>query len=104
MVNHSPFLKSVTVSRAAELLCCNQATVRSLLRCGGLDGHRVGKNDENPRGVRVYLQSVLDYKARHSISAVNPQTAEQRRHRRQRTSISAHEEAIAALRAAGYRV
>lgn len=60
--------ESVTVAIAAYRLGCNQATVRSMLRCGELTGHLVGKGAK-PRGIRVSASSIHDYKRRHAVAA-----------------------------------
>lgn len=91
-------LEAVTLVRAGEILGCDPATVRALLRCGALEGHRVGKTDK-PGGVRVELQSVLDYKARHAIGGEASAPAPRRRE-----ATAGHREAMAALRAMGMRL
>lgn len=92
-------LESITVKRAAEILCCDDSTVRALLRGGSLEGHKIGKT-ENPGGVRVDLQSVKDYKARHAIVPVNASRAAPRK----RPSTAAHREALAYLISIGVQV
>jgi len=96
-------LESVTVARAAEILGCDETTVRALLRNGGLDGHRVGKSDDTPNGVRVELQSALDYKRRHAIDADQAPADAPARPRR-RPATAAHRESVAYLRSMGYRI
>lgn len=60
--------ESVTVAEAARRLGCDESTVRALLDCGELHGHRVGKG-ANPRGVRVHAAAIRRYKARHTLGA-----------------------------------
>ena len=57
---------SVTVAVASRRLGCDPTTVRALLRCRELGGHRVGKG-KDPKGVRVHLTSIHDYIERHRI-------------------------------------
>lgn len=94
---------AVTVARAAEILGCDETTVRALLRRGGLEGHRIGKTDDQPNGVRVELQSVVDYKRRHAIAADQAPIDAAPRPRR-RPTTAAHREAVAYLRSMGSRI
>lgn len=96
--------RSIDVGQAAEILGCDQATVRALVRCEAIEGHRVGKTDDRPNGVRVNLQSVLDYKARHAVVDDRPVPAEKPSRPRRRPSTAAHREAMAQLRALGSRL
>ena len=57
---------AVTVAVASRRLGCDPTTVRALLRCRELGGHRVGKG-KDPKGVRIHLASIHDYIARHSV-------------------------------------
>ena len=98
--------RSIDVGQAAEILGCDHSTVRSLIRCEAIEGHRVGRTDR-PGGIRVNLQSVLDYKARHAITVetegvkvVKPVAVRRRR----KPSTAAHREAMRQLRALGSRV
>jgi hypothetical protein len=95
---------SVTVAVASRRLGCDPTTVRALLRCRELSGHRVGKG-KDPKGVRVHLASIHDYIARHPVcgellndnAAVQPSP-----HRRRRSA--AHDAAMAQLQALGVAV
>lgn len=64
---------AVTIAVAARRLGCAQSTVRDLLDCGELTGHRVGKTAK-PGGVRVHLSSIRAYRRRHAIGAVRATT------------------------------
>lgn len=94
--------ESIDVGQASIILGCDHATVRALVRCEAIEGHRVGKSDDQPSGVRVNLQSVRDYKARHAI--VDTRQAERPKRPRRRPSTAAVREAIAQLRALGSRI
>ena len=59
--------ESVTVAEAARRLGCGPSTVRALILTGELTGHRVGKCG-NPRGVRVHVSAIRQYKARHTLA------------------------------------
>jgi excisionase family DNA binding protein len=59
---------AVTVAVAARRLGCAQSTVRALLACGELTGHRVGKSTK-PGGIRVHAISIREYRQRHAIGA-----------------------------------
>lgn len=96
--------RSIDVDQAAQILGCDQATVRALLRAGAIDGHRVGKTDR-PGGVRVNLQSVRDYKVRHPIAGdVEEERPGPAAQRRRPPSSAAHNEAMTQLRALGSRL
>ena len=90
--------ESVTVAEAARRLGCAPSTVRDLLDCGELAGHRVGKT-ARPGGVRVHVSSIRRYKRRNTIGGTpaaandaapatrvvhNPAGAEARRRLRER--------------------
>jgi hypothetical protein len=95
---------SVTVSVASRRLGCDPTTVRALLRCRELRGHRVGKG-KDPKGVRVHLASIHDYVARHSVAGepVNDRAeVEPSPRRRHRSAV--HDAAMAELRAMGIAV
>lgn len=96
--------ESIDVGQAAVILGCDQATVRALVRCEAIEGHRVGKTDDRPNGVRVNLESVLNYKRRHAIVDSTPAPADRPRPARRRPSNAAVREAIAQLRALGSRI
>jgi hypothetical protein len=95
---------SVTVAVASRRLGCDPTTVRALLRCGELVGHRVGKG-KDPKGVRVHLASIHDYIARYSFGGepmnykadVQPSPR-----RRQRSAV--HDAEMAELQAMGIAV
>lgn len=63
---------SVTVAVAARRIGCAQSTVRELLECGELEGHKVGKHRKGtgPSGVRVHVSSIRAYRRRNRIGAV----------------------------------
>jgi hypothetical protein len=92
---------SVTVAVASRQLGCDPTTVRALLRCHELGGHRVGKG-KDPKGVRIHLASIHDYIARHSVGGepVNDNAEVQPGpRRRQRSAV--HDAAMAELQAMG---
>lgn len=95
--------ESIDVAQASVILGCDQATVRALVRCEAIEGHRVGKSDDRPNGVRINLESVLNYKRRHAIVDDRPAPAAPRP-RRRRPSNAAVREAVAFLRANGSRI
>lgn len=95
--------ESINVAQAAVILGCDHATVRALVRCEAIEGHRVGKTDDQPNGVRINLESVLNYKRRHAIVDDRPEPSSERP-RRRRPSNAAVREAIAQLRALGSRI
>jgi excisionase family DNA binding protein len=66
--------ESVTVAEAARRLGCGSSTVRALILTGELTGHRVGKCG-NPRGVRVHVAAIRQYKARHTLGNAPPPAA-----------------------------
>jgi len=86
------------------ILGCDQATVRALLRCEAIEENRVGKTDDNPTGVRVNLQSVMNYKARHTIQSTEPPAKVKPARRRRREVSASYREPMMALRAMGSRV
>ncbi len=96
--------RSITVAEAAVVLGADESTVRALVRSEVLEGHRVGKTDENPGGVRVNLQSALDYKARHTIRNTDGRTKPAAGRRRRREATASYREAMVALRAMGSKV
>jgi excisionase family DNA binding protein len=81
--------EAVTVAEAARRLGCATSTVRDLLDRGQLSGHRVGAGNK-PRGVRVHVEAIRRYKARHSIGAA-PAPAEAQPSRRMSRSPGAAE-------------
>ncbi|MBU8873679.1 hypothetical protein KQ910_07880 [Reyranella sp. MMS21-HV4-11] len=93
----------ITVAQAAVILGCDQATVRALVRCEAIEGHRVCKTDDQPSGVRINLESVVQYKRRHAIVDDRPEATPAKPPRR-RPSNAAAREAIAELRALGSRI
>jgi excisionase family DNA binding protein len=102
--------EAVTVAVAARILGCDPSTVRKLLRRRRLAGHRVGSGGD-PGGVRVDLESIEAYKARHAIGAALEAddgamggAGDRRRPARRRGVNPAHDEALAQLRAWGVRV
>lgn len=96
--------RSITVAEAAEVLGADESTVRALVRSEALDGHRVGKTDVNPGGVRVNLQSVLNYKARHQIRNTDGQKNPPAGRRPRREATASYREAMVALRAMGSKI
>ena len=95
---------SVTVAVASRRLGCDPTTVRALLRCRELGGHRVGKG-KDPKGVRVHLASIHDYIARHPVGGEpeNYKAEIQPSPRRNRPS-AVHDAAMVALQAMGVTV
>jgi hypothetical protein len=95
---------SVTVSVASRRLGCDPTTVRALLRCRELGGHRVGKG-KDPKGVRVHLASIQDYITRHRLGGepVNDNAEIKPSPRRNRPS-AVHDAAMVALQAMGVTV
>ena len=95
---------SVTVAVASRRLGCDPTTVRALLRCRELCGHRVGKG-KDPKGIRVHLASIHDYVARHSVGSefVND-SAEVQSSPRRRQRSAVHDAAMAELQAMGVTV
>jgi hypothetical protein len=95
---------SVTVAVASCRLGCDPTTVRALLRCGELTGHRIGKG-KDPKGVRVHLDSIHDYIARHLVGGGplnDPAEVQPNPRRRQRSAV--HDAAMAELQAMGVMV
>lgn len=95
---------SVTVAVASRRLGCDPTTVRALLRCRELGGHRVGKG-KDPKGVRVHLASIHDYIARHPVvgeSANDNVEVQAPPRRRQQSTV--HDAAMAELQAMGITV
>lgn len=63
---------SVSIATAARTMECDETTIRALLRSGKLAGHRVGKGlprrdgkVPDPRGVRIYVDTIRAYQASH---------------------------------------
>lgn len=98
--------ESITVAEAARILGANESTVRELVRTEVLDGHRVGKTDDNPTGIRVNLQSVRNYKARHQVRRGDDrqEPAPLPRRPRRREASASLREAMVALRAMGSKI
>jgi len=96
--------RSITVADAAAILGADESTVRALVRSEVIEGHRVGKTDDNPGGVRVNLQSVLNYKARHTIRNTDGRKKPPAGRRRRREATASYREAMVALRAMGSKV
>lgn len=92
--------RSITVAEAASLLGCNPSTVRALLNAGQLAGHRVGKG-ANPRGIRVHVDSVNDYIARHAVGQIADNDNGAPAARRSSPRTAEHVAAVARLRAWG---
>jgi excisionase family DNA binding protein len=84
---------SARVSRVAELLDCDESDVRRLIDRGELEAHGLGK-----RGVRVYLDSVIDYQAGR---ARKPKRAVDKPRQHRSATHAAHLAAEAELRKAG---
>lgn len=87
--------KSVRVAKVAEALDMDARRVRKLLAAGELEGHGVGK-----RGLRVYEDSVEEYRRRNQIGPRAPEPAQPRTQRR-RGPTAAAREAMAALKNLG---
>jgi excisionase family DNA binding protein len=54
--------RSIKMKTATTLLECDSKTLRRLLKKGELEGHRLGKRD-----LRIYLDSIEDYRNRNKI-------------------------------------
>jgi excisionase family DNA binding protein len=93
---------SVGVNEAARLLGCDPSTVRKLLKGRRLKGHRVGTGN-NPRGIRVSLESVVAYRRRNAIGGETPEPSTEPPPR-QRTRSAAVREMEAELRKLGLSV
>ena len=86
--------RSVSVRGAAQILSCNDKTIRALLAQGSLEGHRLGK-----RGVRLYLDSLDRYREQNQITTDgNPVVGEPTKPGR---TTAAHREALTSLRELG---
>ena len=95
---------SVTVAVASRRLGCDPTTVRALLRCRELGGHRVGK-EKDPNGVRVHVASIHDYIARHRLGGEPASdNAEIRPSPRRNRPSAVHDAAMVALQAMGVTV
>jgi excisionase family DNA binding protein len=81
------------VAAVAQLLDCDESTVRRMITSGAFETHRVGK-----RGIRIFLDSVAEYQAAKSKLAKPPAHNQQVRAKAPR---AAHAAAIAALRESG---
>lgn len=105
---------SVTVAKAAQDLSCDESTVRALLRGGDLEGHRIGKGacrkksgrKIEPRGVRVFIDSIAAYQRRHALgdgeaSELEEEAAPAPPQRRRRALTGPQAEAIAYLQGRG---
>ena len=86
--------RSVRVSTAAKLLDADESLVRTLLRDGDLEGHRIGT-----RGVRIYVSSIETYQQRGRLQ----KTGGNKEPKRQppRKPSAAHREALASLHELG---
>lgn len=69
--------------------------VRKLVAAGELEGHRAGK-----RGIRIYEDSVEDYRRRNQLGPRDPEPAQPRPQRKRGPSAAARE-AMAALKSFG---
>lgn len=87
--------RSLTIAAAAELLSVDRSTVRKWLRSGEIEGHRIGR-----RALRVYADSIEDYRSEHAIAgrAGTPSRCQPKRAPR---LTAAHREAEAFLQSLG---
>lgn len=88
---------SAKISRVAELLDCDERTVRRMVRDGTIKAHIVGK-----RGIRVFLDSASQYQERNGVEPVLG-AAERRAIEKRRSAINsaAHRAAVANLKRLG---
>jgi excisionase family DNA binding protein len=88
---------SARVATVAELLDCDETTIRRMIQKGQLQAHGTGK-----RGIRVYLDSVTAYQEARPVAASRAE-ADRKRIRAQRSSVgrAAHADAIAQLQKSG---
>ena len=68
--------QSGRVATVAQLLDCDESTVRRMVTSGFFETHRVGK-----RGIRIFLDSVAEYQAAKSKLARPPANNQQVRAR-----------------------
>lgn len=94
--------RSIDVATAAEILGCDESTVRALVRNDSLDGHMIGKSEDSSTGVRINLQSVLDWKARHPAGKPDKRRKPPEHRRRQATASC--REAMVLLKKLGSRI
>jgi excisionase family DNA binding protein len=84
--------RSISLATAAEVLSCDQSTVRRLLSEGLIEGHRIGS-----RHIRIYADSIDEYRNMNKIVPVHIE--------KQRTSpafhSAAHRQAMESLRKKG---
>jgi len=85
--------QSARVATVAQLLDCDESTVRRMVASGSFETHRVGK-----RGIRIFLDSVAEYQAAKSKLATPPIKNQKVRAKAPR---AAHAAAVAALRESG---
>jgi len=91
--------RSVSVRGAAQILACDDKTIRALLAQGNLEGHRLGK-----RGVRLFLDSLDRYRERNLITPEGTSDASglaEQSGTTGRRATAAHREALTSLRELG---
>lgn len=96
---HQPLLRdAISVREAAAAMGDDPATVRRLLKAGLLEGYESGQGTKRPR-LRIYVDSIAEYRRRRAIGAANDDTPPRRRE--PVDPGPAHREALAFLKARG---
>lgn len=87
---------SARVKHVAALLDCDDSQIRRLIDSGDLEAHRIGK-----RGIRVYLDSVDEYRNRMMIITRKATSAGIPKPLKSKATTTANREAMAYLRQIG---
>jgi hypothetical protein len=88
--------ESRKVKTVAAMLEMDESQIRRMEQDGELEGHGHGK-----RGLRIYLDSVIDWQKRHARASERPGDGKVVE-RRRRAASAAHNEAMEELRADGW--
>lgn len=88
--------RSARVKTVAAILDMDESQIRRLIAAGELQTHRAGK-----RGVRVFLDSVINYQQKRSSQVTVTPLPTQKRTHRKLASTAAHREAMSTLHKAG---